>query len=76
MHRRTERYQGEADRLERLNRRDQAMTRKWNDVRPWILTCPSCEHIGTVETTLKRLRAANLKCSECGTYVWRNNPMK
>jgi transcription elongation factor Elf1 len=48
-----------------------ARWRKWNEPRPWLLTCPSCEHIGTVHTTLKKLRAANLKCSACGAYLWR-----
>jgi transcription elongation factor Elf1 len=52
--------------------RDAARWRKWNEVRPWHLTCPSCEHDGFVNTTLKRLRAANIKCSACGAYLWRN----
>jgi transcription elongation factor Elf1 len=37
----------------------------------WNLTCPSCEHEGSVWTTLKRLKASNLKCSACGAYLWR-----
>lgn len=67
---RSERRLAELEHLDRLNRRDQAMTRKWNDIRLWMLTCPGCEHVGTVETTLRRLRASNLICSACGTYIW------
>lgn len=61
-------------RQESLDRRERAAAnwRKWNEVRPWLLTCPSCGHSGTVHTTLKKLRASNLKCSECGAYLWRN----
>lgn len=55
----------------RRKRRAAANWRKWNEVRPWWLICTSCEHEGCVETTLKRLRAANLKCSECGAYLWK-----
>lgn len=51
--------------------RQAANWRKWNEVRPWWLTCPACEHEGCVETTLKRLRSANIKCSECGAYLWK-----
>lgn len=59
-------------RQERRSRRRRADAyAKWNEVRPWFLRCPSCEHEGTVETTLKRLRAANLKCSACGAYLWK-----
>lgn len=53
-----------------------AVHRKWNEVRHWDLTCPSCDHEGTVYTTLKRLRASNIKCSACGAYLWRNSPCK
>lgn len=56
----------------RRKRRAAEQWRKWNEVRPWMLTCASCEHTGFVDTTLKRLRAANLKCSACGAYLWRN----
>jgi transcription elongation factor Elf1 len=51
--------------------RSAAAWRKWNEPRVWSLTCPSCEHEGTVHTTLKRLRSSNLKCSACGAYLWR-----
>lgn len=54
--------------------RRQATWRKWNEPRPWLLRCPSCEHEGWVETTLKRLKASNLKCSACGSYLWRTSP--
>lgn len=59
-----------------LDQRERAAAQrsKWNDVRPWLLVCPNCEHEGWVETTLKRLRASNIKCSACGAYLWRNNP--
>lgn len=58
-----------------LDRRERAAAqhRKWNEVRPWALKCPACEHEGFVNTTLKRLKASNLKCSECGAYLWRNS---
>lgn len=52
--------------------RDAARWRKWNEERLWFLRCPACEHEGEVRTTLKRLRAANLKCSGCGSYLWRS----
>lgn len=52
-------------------RRAAAERRKWNEVRPWHLICQSCEHEGAVETTLRRLKASNLKCSACGAYLWR-----
>lgn len=57
-----------------LDQRERAAARwrKWNEVRPWHLVCPSCEHDGFVHTTLKRLKASNLKCSACGAYLWRN----
>jgi len=45
--------------------------RKWHEVRPWFLTCPSCEHEGVVETTLTRLKTSNLKCSACDAYLWK-----
>ncbi|SEE52291.1 hypothetical protein SAMN05444171_7844 [Bradyrhizobium lablabi] len=58
-----------------LDQRERAAAqwRKWNEVRPWHLVCPSCEHDGWVETTLKKLKASNLKCSACGAYLWRNS---
>lgn len=57
-----------------LDQRERAAAtwRKWNEERDWNLTCPSCEHEGEVHATLKRLKAANLKCSACGAYLWRN----
>lgn len=59
------------DEREEAARRKTANRRKWHDVRPWHLTCPTCEHEGVVKTTLTRLRASSLKCSACGTYLWR-----
>lgn len=58
-----------------LDQRERAAAqhRKWNDVRPWHLTCPSCDHEGVAHTTLKRLKASNIKCSACGAYLWRNS---
>jgi transcription elongation factor Elf1 len=57
-----------------LDQRERAAAqhRKWHEVRPWHLICPACEHEGTVETTLIRLKASNIKCSACGAYLWRN----
>jgi transcription elongation factor Elf1 len=57
----------------RRKRRAAANWKKWNEERWWFLTCPGCEHQGEVHMTLTRLKAANLKCSECGTYIWRND---
>lgn len=50
-----------------LDQREQeaARHRKWNEPRVWQIKCPACEHTGTVYITLRRLRQANLKCSEC-----------
>lgn len=58
---------------ESLDQRERAAAshRKWHVARPWLLTCPSCAHSGTVHTTLQKLRSANLKCSACGAYLWR-----
>jgi len=58
-----------------LDQRERAAAQrsKWNDVRPWMLKCPICEHSGTVQTTLRKLKAANIKCSACGAYLWRND---
>lgn len=44
-----------------------------DDVRWWILTCEECEHVGSIEITLRKLRAANLICSECGVPIKRNS---
>jgi len=61
-----------------LDQRERAAAqhRKWNEERVWLLRCPSCDHEGEAFATLKRLKAANIKCSACGAYLWRNNPMK
>lgn len=48
------------------------MESRIDEVRYWLLTCDECEHIGSVEITLRRLRAANLICSECGAPIRRN----
>jgi transcription elongation factor Elf1 len=56
--------------------RAEAMRRKWNDVRAWQLICQSCGHEGIANTTLRRLKASNIKCSACGAYLWRNSAMK
>jgi hypothetical protein len=45
--------------------------RRLNEVRPWWLTCHACGHQAAVTTTLKRLRAATLVCSECGVVLER-----
>lgn len=50
-------------------RRKRKMEDRIDEVRFWMLTCDDCEHIGSVETTLRRLRAANLVCSECGAVI-------
>lgn len=63
----------ERERQAAVRRRSRATWRKWNEVRSWHLVCPSCEHDGWVETTLKRLKASNIKCSACGAYLWRNS---
>ena len=52
-------------------RRIQDAKRRLNETRVWWLTCGHCEHEGEVFTTLRRLRAANLVCSNCGEPVKR-----
>lgn len=52
-------------------RRAAAERLKWNEVRPWHLICQTCGHEGSVDITLKRLKASNIKCSACGAYLWR-----
>jgi transcription elongation factor Elf1 len=49
------------------------MEARIDEVRTWSLTCNKCEHTGIVQITLRRLRAANLICSECGAPIKRNN---
>jgi transcription elongation factor Elf1 len=44
-------------------------TRRLNEVRSWWLTCRDCGHTAPVETTLRRLRAATLVCSQCGCVL-------
>lgn len=58
-----------------LEQRERAAARhrKLNEERDWDLTCPSCGHEGSVFTTLRRLKASNLKCSACRAYLWRNS---
>jgi len=55
----------------RLLRRRESIERRIDEVRDWILICDSCEHIGCVELTLRRLRSAKLICSQCGIPVRR-----
>jgi transcription elongation factor Elf1 len=62
----------EREEIAARKRRAAATYRKWNEERPWHLVCPACEHEGWVTTTLKRLKASNLKCSACGSYLWRS----
>jgi transcription elongation factor Elf1 len=66
---------GPTSRRDSLDERERAAARfrKWNEARLWFLKCPVCEHEGEVRTTLKRLRASNIKCSACGAYLWRNS---
>lgn len=52
-------------------RRIQDAKRRMNEVRTWFLTCRACEHEGEIVASLKRMRAANLVCSECGVPVKR-----
>lgn len=47
-------------------RRIRDNVRRLNEVRGWMLTCDACGHSAIVTTTLKRLRAATLVCSQCG----------
>lgn len=62
----------ERERMAARQRRAAAERRKWNEVRPWLLKCPACDHEGEALTTLRRLKASNIKCSACGAYLWRN----
>lgn len=50
-------------------KRKQKLEASPDEVRAWILTCGACGHIGTVDCSLRRLRAANLVCSECGAVL-------
>lgn len=61
----------EREREAARKRRSAAQWRKWNEIRVWLLKCPACDHEGEAETTLKRLRSSNIKCSACGSYLWR-----
>ena len=54
-------------------RRKQRMEERLDEVRYWLLTCSECEHLGGVEVSLRKLRAANLICSECGVPIRRRD---
>ena len=47
------------------------MEQRIDEVRYWLVTCEECEHVGGIECTLRRLRSANLICSECGVPIKR-----
>ena len=57
-------------------RRKRSMEARIDEVRAWFLRCASCEHTGCVNMTLRQLRASNLKCSKCSTYLWRNTAVE
>lgn len=52
-------------------RRIQDAKRRLDEVRVWHLTCRACDHEGEVTIALRRLRAARLVCTECGTPIVR-----
>ena len=52
-------------------KRKRKMEERLDEVRYWFLRCHSCEHSGGVEVSLRKLRAANLICSECGVPIRR-----
>lgn len=54
-------------------KRKRQMNERIDEVRGWMLTCDECEHVGFIEITLRRLRSANLICSECGVPIKRRN---
>lgn len=54
-------------------RRRRNLEGRIDEIRYWQLRCPSCGHVGGIETSLRKLRAASLICSACGAYLWRNN---
>jgi len=54
-------------------RRKRKMEERIDEVRFWLLTCDECEHVGSIEVTLRRLRSANLICSECGVPIRKRN---
>jgi hypothetical protein len=43
-----------------------------DEVRFWFLRC-ECGHSGGIEASLRKLRSANLICSECGIPIKRRN---
>lgn len=53
------------------SRRRRSIEDRIDEVRDWILTCEECEHVGCVNLSLRRLRAVNLICSECGVPIKR-----
>ncbi len=52
-------------------RRKQKLEANPDEMRVWMLSCAECEHFGSVHMSLRRLRAANLVCSECGALIRR-----
>jgi len=52
-------------------RRIQDAIRRLNEERCWSLTCRECGHEGVLVITLKKMRSANLICSECGVPIKR-----
>jgi transcription elongation factor Elf1 len=50
-------------------KRKRKMEARLDEPRVWMLECDECEHLGSVHISLRRLRAANLVCSECGAVL-------
>lgn len=38
-----------------------------HEARDWIISCPACEHVGTVHMPLVQLRRSRFICRECGS---------
>lgn len=54
-------------------KRRRQMNERIDEVRYWFLRCKECEHSGGIEATLRKLRSANLICSQCGVPMRRKS---
>lgn len=52
-------------------KRKQKLEANPDQERDWLLTCRECGHVGMITCSLRRLRARNLVCSECGVVLTR-----
>lgn len=55
-------------------RRKKKMEEAIDESKAWLLTCRECGHVGSLDCTLRELRASRLICSECSMPIGRRAP--